>query len=117
MPRVCPEFKVLHKGAGHRKALVFPRYANSSIGCLCVSLSHSLSQSVHAVHPHTRQPLSQSRIVSLSAQQEPKYTLNTRNSPSRSPRLKPKGTMSLCVLTLNIWGLWLVSKKREERVK
>jgi hypothetical protein len=28
-----------------------------------------------------------------------------------------KGTDTLSVLTLNIWGLWLVSKRRYERVK
>lgn len=48
------------------------------------------------------------------------------NEPDRSKRHSSsmvsrgtavKGTGTLSVLTLNIWGLWLVSKRRAERVK
>lgn len=42
---------------------------------------------------------------------------HTRGNMSKKASTAVKGTDTLSVLTLNIWGLWLVSKRRYERVK
>lgn len=116
MHRTCHEFGVLHEGAGHGEAAALS-HCSKATPAVTIHNQRSIRQPFHAALAHTKQPLSQSQFVLLNAQQERKYTLYTRALPSTVCDSQKKTIMSLSVLTLNTWGLWLVSKKRQERVK
>jgi hypothetical protein len=113
----CPELTELHKGAGSRAASAQPQHISVVLTNHSSPQRHRTLQPFRAVTDYLRQPLEQHRSPSLYAPHTSNCNILTSSASQTLLRKHERAAMSLSVLTLNIWGLWLVSKKREERVK